>query len=110
MSRSNRYCPSDRNMCVPISFDFVPQVLILSYGQSNDYDKGIAVLLNGVSKHIEHLLSYNYYFELSISWNGKTVTYYGNATGDLGTGKAEPYNPQAQYNAAGVVYRYAAIG
>ena len=93
-----------------LTFDFVPQVLVLSHGQNHDYEQGIAVLLNGVSKHIENLLSYNYRLVLSISWNGKTVTYYGNATGDLGTGEAEPYSPQAQYNAAGVVYRYAAIG
>lgn len=88
----------------------MPLVLILSHGQSHDYEKGIAVLLNGVSKHIENSDSNNYKLELSISWNGKTVTYYGNATGDLGTGQAAPYSPQAQYNAAGIVYRYAAIG
>ena len=91
-------------------FDFVPQILILSYGGNHNYEMGLAILLNGESRHEDNLPGNNYDLIMHISWNGKTVTYYGEATGDLGSGQAARYGNYAQYNVSGVVYRYAAIG
>ena len=92
-------------MCVPISFDFVPKVIFLLSSYPT-FEYGREIFLNGVLKHHEEKLNCNY--NLTITWNGKSVSYYGIA--EDRNGEYAYSSPEAQFNTSGETYRYVAIG
>ena len=70
------------------------------------FEYGRAILLNGVLRHHEEKTNYDY--DLTITWNGKSVSYYG-----IASNRGEEYDyssPEAQFNKSGETYRYVAIG
>lgn len=98
-------------MCVPISFDFVPSILILTTNAPTfEYHSfAVAVLINGTPEHKGEVSSYKY--TLTVNWNGKSVDYYGVASAKTNSSNISvPDSRAAQFNTSGETYRYVAIG